>query len=179
MTNKAIKIEMPTTVIEFDLGVKKYKLSLADKSRARINKKYQDITDYETKKNKALDLIISNRRDELEDLDAEQTKREETDNPMRNSEKEARRSEIDDKYQAEIDSTQKKLDTHTKKESTSFLDYLFGDGAGKEIFEMCDENTIAVTKVIFQVMTEFNRENDIYDYRTKYLAKLATTKADD
>jgi hypothetical protein len=173
MTKNVIKIELPTTTIDFKIGKKTYSLSLADKSRARINKKYEDITKFEDDKGDSTQLVISRYQDAIDEIEKEKDARKLTDNPMTKTEElEKRQSEIA-KFQGEVDKNDNELNVHVKKNAVEFLDYLFGKGVGDELYGLVDQNTIALSKIIFQVMTEFNRENDIYEYRNNYMQKLA------
>jgi hypothetical protein len=174
MAKNVIKIELPTTSIEFKIGKKTYTLSLADKSRARINKKYSDITEFEDDKGDSTQLVINRYQDAIDEIEKEKDARELTDNPMTKTEEFERRQEMIAKFQKEVNKNSNELDVHTKKSAVEFLDYLFGDGIGDELYGLVDQNTIALSKIIFQIMTEFNRENDIYQYRDTYMKKLAS-----
>lgn len=174
MAKNIIKIELPTTSIEFKIGKKTYTLSLADKSRARINKKYSDITKFEDDKGDSTQLVIHRYQDAIDEIEKEKDARELTDNPMTKTEEFEKRQKMIAKFQKEADKNANELDVHTKKSAVEFLDYLFGDGTGDELYGLVDQNTIALSKIIFQIMTEFNRENDIYQYRDTYMKKLAS-----
>lgn len=173
MTKHVIDVELPATKIEFKIGAKTYTLSLADKSRARINKKYDAITKFEDEKGDSTEMVIKRYQDAIDDIEKERDKRELTDNPMSNEEEFKKRQAEIAKFQNEVDKNNQDLDIHTKKSAIEFLDYLFGQGTGNELYNLVDQNTIALSKIIFQIMTEFNRENNIYQYRDAYMQKLA------
>lgn len=173
MTKHVIDVELPATKIEFKIGAKTYTLSLADKSRARINKKYDAITKFEDEKGDSTEMVIKRYQDEIDKIEKERDERELTDNPISNQEEFKKRQATIAKFQSEVDKNNKELDIHTKKSAIDFLDYLFGEGTGNDLYNLVDRNTIALSKIIFQIMTEFNRENDIYQYRETYIKKLA------
>ena len=180
MAKSVINIEIPTTNIDFKIGKKTYSISLADKSRARINNRYDEITKYEDANGDSTQLMLSKYQDVIDNIEKERNKREDSKNPMTKQEEVELKQKAISEFQKKIDKNDKELYDKSEKTAIEFLDYIFGDGAGNEIYNLVDQNTIALSKIIFQIMTEFNRENNIYEYRQSYMKKLADmTDSDD
>lgn len=186
-----IKIEMPKKEIKFDIGGQIYTLSLSDKSRLRIEQEYQRTTKYETKIQRETTALINtyiSKINEVEDRytndkrradaiaakkESQKTKADHDFAPMPLAKLNEERAIIETKYQKLIDDANKRLESHTEKTGVKFIDYLFGDGKGDEIFEMVDHSSLVLSKIIFQIMAEFHSETNIVDYKQKYIEKLA------
>lgn len=186
-----IKIEMPKKEIEFDIGGKFYTLSLSDKSRLRIEQEYQRTTKYETKIQQETSVLIneyiekinevedhySNDKNKAKIIAAKQTEKKTDDDlafkPMTLAELNAQRTAIESKYTKLINDKNSRLENHTEKTGVKFIDYLFGNGKGDEIFESVDHSSLVLSKIIFQIMAEFHSETNIVDYKQKYIERMA------
>lgn len=165
--SEPIKIEVPKSEIAFDLGGTIFKLSLADKSRARINEKYRAIAQAELLNNQHIAAMereltekLSNIRTHLSDSAAKK-----------------RESAISNDYDSKFEKAAEEAERIANTQYLPFVDILFGDGAGDRVYHICGENIIAVNKVIAIVMTKLNEENDVTDYMAEYAASIKRENA--
>ena len=186
-----VKIEMPKKEIEFDIGGKVYTLSLSDKSRLRIEQEYQRTTKYEAKIQQETSVLINEYIEKINEVEdrytndknkakaivakpaAKKTNDDLAFKPMTLAELNAQRTAIESKYTKLINDKNSRLENHTEKTGVKFIDYLFGDGKGDEIFELVDHSSLVLSKIIFQIMAEFHSETNIVDYKQKYIEKMA------
>lgn len=168
-----VKIEMPKKEIEFDIGGKFYTLSLSDKSRLRIEQEYQRTTKYEAKIQQETSVLINEYIEKINEVEDHYTNDKNKAKPMTLAELNAQRTAIESKYAKMINDKNSRLENHTEKTGVKFIDYLFGDGKGDEIFELVDHSSLVLSKIIFQIMAEFHSETNIVDYKQKYIEKMA------
>lgn len=165
--SEPIKIEVPKSEIAFDLGGNIFKLSLADKSRARINEKYRAIAQAELLNNQHIAAMerelaekLSNIRTNLSDSAAKK-----------------RESAISNDYDRRFEKAAAESERIANTQYLPFVDVLFGEGAGNRVYHICGDNIIAVNKVIAIVMTKLNNENDVTDYMAEYAESIKRQNA--
>lgn len=166
---KTHRILMPQSSIKFAIGEKKYKLSLEDKSRQRINEAYSKINYLEAKNNQDAQVLRQEYVEKLQEIDEIDGKKE--------SELMAMRNELENEYTGKLDVVAAKSEEIAITEYKPFLDLLFGKQAGDEIFWMVNNNSIAVNKIIASVMLEFNQANDVEDYMVRQVNSVMKMKA--
>ncbi|WP_262315371.1 hypothetical protein [Lacticaseibacillus parakribbianus] len=163
---ETIKITVPETAINFDIGGKVYTLSLADKSRAKITEEYRAIETHEIAANKHIEDLQGELQYKLSHV-----KRDLTDQQAKQRE-EALQADFTRKFNFAAD----QAETYGQQAYPAFLDTLFGAGSGAEIYETCGRNTVAVSKVIGIVMAKMNAANDVEDYMQKYAKEVDALK---
>jgi hypothetical protein len=165
--SEPIKIEVPKSEIEFDLGGNIFKLSLADKSRARINEKYRVIAQAELLNNQHIAAMERELSEKLSNIKSN----------LSDSEAKKRESAISNDYDRKFKQAADKAEEIANAQYLPFVDVLFGDGAGDRVYHICGENIIAVNKVIAIVMTNLNNENDVTDYMAEYAKSIERQNA--
>lgn len=166
---KTHRILMPQSSIKFAIGEKKYKLSLEDKSRQRINEAYSKINYLEAKNNQKSQVLQQEYAEKLQEINETDGKKE--------SELMTLRNELENEYTGKLDEVAAKSEEIAIAEYKPFLDLLFGKQAGDEIFWMVNNNSIAVNKIIASVMLEFNQANDVEDYMVRQVNNVMKMKA--
>lgn len=164
--SEPIKIEVPKSELSFDLGGEIFTVSLADKSRARINEKYRAIAQAELLNNQHIAEMERELADRLSNIRTH----------LSDSEAKKREAAISNDYDRRFKKAADEAEDIAKTMYLPFVDVLFGDGAGDRVNHICGDNIIAVNKVIAIVMTTINNENDVTDYMQSYAKSLEKMK---
>lgn len=161
-----IKVPIPKASLKFDIAGKVYTLSLADKSRAAINTKYQEIEARETANNQHMAELQNKLVEELGSV-SDTASDQQADNY---------RFRVNNKYEKLFDKAAEKSEEIGREQYLPFLDTLFGENAGAEIYAVCGQNIVAVSKVIGVVMVNLNKENQVDDYMAEYAKSVEALK---
>lgn len=164
----AFKLELPKKGLDFDLGGTIYTLNLDDQSRAAIYTKYSVIEAKEKKNNQELEIL----KTELQDKTLAIAEKY----PDSVLEQQEALFAIDDEYTKKFKKAEEEANKIAKQDYIPFVDTLFGEGKGKELYKQCGSNFIALNKVIRIVMLEMSKENSVPDYFDRYKSKLEQFK---
>lgn len=165
--SEPIKIQVPKSEIVFKLGDEAFTLSLADKSRARINEKYRAIAQAELANNQHIAAMERELAEKMSNIKAN----------LSDSAAKKRESAISNDYERKFQLAADEAENIANTQYLPFIDILFGEGAGDRVYHICGENIIAVNKVIAIVMTKLNNENDVTDYMTQYAESIKRQNA--
>lgn len=166
---KVHRILKPASSVKFALGDKKYILSLEDKSRESINEAYSKISYLETENEQTAEVLQQEYAEKLADIDD----KAET---VKESVLMRQRNDLKNEYTKKLDAVANRSEEIATQEYKPFLDLLFGQKAGDEIFNMVGQNSIAVNKIIAAVMLEFNQVNNVEDYMTRQVNNIIKMK---
>lgn len=167
MTADVIKIPIPKSELQFDIAGKVYTLSLADKSRAAINTQYQQIEALEVANNQHMTELQHKLVEELGSVS----------DTASDAQADNYKFRVNNKYEKLFDKAAEKSEEIGREQYLPFLDTLFGENAGSEIYASCGQNIVAVSKVIGVIMVNLNKENQVDDYMAEYAKSLEAMKA--
>lgn len=184
--SEPIVINMPKDHLDFDIAGETFTASFADKSKAKYNAEIKEIEQAEIKNSQRveqLQLQVSEKTDALDkrhvaQADLKVMDKDEIDklNPLNDEKYLAAKQKLDRDYVKKFNDLYEKQTNDSKDRYFKWLDQLFGEGSGKKIYGICGESTTVLAKVVTQIITEVNKENDMVDYREKIQAQVADLK---
>lgn len=170
-----VKLDVPKSGINFEIGGENFLLSLSDTSRGRYLEAFDKVSNQEVKDLNKRDIEIT----EYNQQQANMKARYATDET---------KSAVDYKkasilLENEFSKRMKKNNSNRTKVliqlQYEFLDVCFGKGSGKKLFKICDESTIVLNKVIRMIIAEIQKNNNINDFYDDYRKKIEEMKPDE
>lgn len=170
-----VKIDIPKSKIDFEIGGTNFVLSLEDKSRGKCLEVFDKISAKEVENINKRDIEITQYNQEQANLKAHAA----TDEEMTEvSYKEASVS-LSNKFSKMM----KKNDANRNKRllelECEYLDTCFGQGSAKKIYEMCDGSSVVFNKVIIMINNEIDKETSATDFYDSYKQKIEEMKPDE
>lgn len=170
-----VKIELPKSMIDFEIGEEHFELSLSDVSRSKYLEEYNKMSLQETSDINKRDIELTNYNQQLANLEAKYS----TDERMTESSYKKQRNSLAEQFEKKMiksnnDRIPKQLALMKK-----FLDKCFGDGNGEKIYKICGESSVIFAGVISQIANEIQNQSNITDFYDKMKNKIQEMKPDE
>lgn len=170
-----VKIELPKSSIDFEIGNETFTLSLVDTSRGKYMESFDKISTQEVKDLNKRDIEVSEYNQQQANLEAQYS----TDEDMDEVAYKKKSIELSDQFSKRV----KKNNTNRTKKlmemEYEYLDTCFGQGSGKKIYEICDESSVVFNKVIIQINTEIQNKTNVNDFYDNLKEKIKEMKPDE
>lgn len=170
-----VKIELPKSSIDFEIGNETFTLSLVDTSRGKYMESFDKISTQEVKDLNKRDIEVSEYNQQQADLKARYL----TDEEMNEVSYKKKSVVLSDQFSKRM---KKNNDNRTKRlmdMQREYLDTCFGTGSAKRIYEICDESSIVFGKVIVQINSEIQKKTDVNDFYNSLKEKIEEMKPDE
>jgi len=167
-----VKIEVPKSEIDFEIGNQKFVLSLADTARGKFLEVFNKVSAKEVENINKRDIEITQYNQEQANLQADFATDED-------------KTEVDYKEASvalsnKFSKLMKKNDANRNKRllelDHEYLDTCFGKGSGNKIYEICGKSSIVFNKVIIMVNNEIEKETSASDFYNSYKKKIEEMK---
>lgn len=162
---KVITLEIPSDSMTFNIGGNDYTVSFADKTFALFLDQYNEIKNDEFR----LQQNLHHRAVELTDKEA-QLENDMVNDPM--SELDHKKQILQRRYLKIYDDIQNKYREQAMQRFYKLLNSMFGNDAGKKIYNTCNKSMVVFSKVVAQIMINVEQHTDIQDYRDKYFQTI-------
>lgn len=167
-----VKIDVPKSVIDFDIGGKKFTLSLDDKSKGKYSEAFNQMSIQEARDNYKTDAEVSDVNQKLATLEAQYA----TSEDITESQYKKKRGAIEEAYYKKVNNRSIESGNKQIKLALQFLDYCFGQGSGDAIYDICGNSSIVLSKVIVQIYAEIESNTASEDFYAKYMNKIKDMK---
>lgn len=170
-----VKIEVPKSEIDFEIGDQHFKLSLEDTSRGKYLEAFDKISVKEVEAINKRDIEISEYNQQQADLEA----RFSTDEEKNEVDYKKASIKLSDQFAKRM---KKNNDNRTKvlmKLEYEYLDTCFGQESGKKLYELCGKSTVVLNQVIIMINNEIRNKTDSSDFYENYKKKLEEMKPDE
>lgn len=169
-----VVIEIPKSTLDFEIGGKKYVLDMSDKTINQLNFKVNQIQMNEIKAEQAVQEKIAAYDDELQNLRSKNTLKGLNQVDYKHEE-----HKLQNKFDRMVVNASKKSFKEMTHAYIDFLDYIFEKNAGQDIYQMCNESTVVLGKIVTQISVAINNDQDLVDYRMQYVNKIRALKNGD
>ncbi|APX72861.1 hypothetical protein M5C72_07085 [Companilactobacillus allii] len=170
-----VKIEVPSSELKFEIGIKKFNLSLADKSRGKYAESFNKIALQESKDVHKQDIELTELNQKFADLEAKYA----TSEDMTEAQYRKQRAGIEDTYYKKIQRQSHTIQDRQLQLIKGFLNDCFGEGSGDEIYKICGQSSAVLRKVVIQINAELEKSIGTKDYYDNYMSKLKDMKDDE
>lgn len=170
-----VKIEVPNSELKFEIGSKEFTISLADKSRGKYAESFNKIALQETKDAHKQQVELTEVNQKFADLEAKYT----TSEDMTEAQYQKQHSSIEEAYYRKVQRQSYSTQSKQLQLIKIFLDDCFGTGSGDEIYHICGESSVVLSKVVIQINAELENNIGTKDYYQNYMNKLKDMKDDE
>lgn len=169
-----VVIEIPKSTLDFEIGNKKYTLDMSDKTINQLNYKVNQIQTNEIKAEQVIQEKIASYDEELKNLRSKNTIQGLNQADFKHEE-----HKLQNKFDRMVINASEKSFKKLTEAYINFLNYVFGNNAGQDIYQLCNESTIVLGKVVTQISVAINNDQDLVDYRMQYVKKIKALKNGD
>lgn len=169
-----VVIEIPKSTLNFEIGNKKYVLDMSDKTINQLNFKVNQIQMNEIKAEQAVQEKIAAYDDELQNLRSKNTLKGLNQVDYKHEE-----HKLQNKFDRMVVNASEKSFNEMTHAYIDFLDYIFKKNAGQDIYQMCNESTVVLGKIVTQISVAISNDQDLVDYRMQCVNKIKALKNGD
>ncbi|MGV0167176.1 hypothetical protein ACRYI5_01090 [Furfurilactobacillus sp. WILCCON 0119] len=168
-----ISLIIPKDHLDFEIGGKTFTASFADKSVAVFKATALDIEKQEVHSVQEVDRLateVTAKKDEARNKEHDKLKPNEV-------ALQKILAALDRDYNKRFVKVYEKASKKATEQYKQYLDDLFGDGSGEQIYKLCSESSNVLAKVVTQIIENVTQATDLSDYRQRYADEIAAIKA--
>lgn len=170
-----VKIELPESKIDFEIGNEHFELSLEDTSRGKYLESYDKISAKEVEGINKRDIEISEYNQQQANLEAHfSTDEEKTEVDYKKAS-----IELSDQFAKKLKKNNTNRSKALMKLEYEYLDVCFGPNSGKKLYEMCDKSSVVLNQVIIMINDEIQKRTNVSDFYDNYKKRLKEMKPDE
>lgn len=170
-----VKIELPKSSIDFEIGDETFTLSLVDTSRGKYMESFDKISAQEVKDLNKRDIELSEYNQQQAKLEAQYN----TDEEMNEADYKKKSFDLSDQFNKRMKKNNTNRTKRLMEMKYEYLDTCFGQSSGKKIYKICDESSVVFNKVIIQINTEIQKRTDLKDFYDNLKEKIEEMKPDE
>lgn len=170
-----VKIELPKSSIDFEIGDETFTLSLVDTSRGKYMESFDKISTQEVKDLNKRDIEVSEYNQQQANLEAQYS----TDEDMDEVSYKKKSIDLSDQFSKRMKKNNTNRTKRLMEMEYEYLDTCFSQGSGKKIYKICDESSVVFNQVIIMINDEIAKHTNTSDFYDNYKNKIEEMKPDE